>query len=270
MRRGPVKPFPYLRPGTSGPPINVLPPRIDTIPVARIKGSVDKARQLTPTFLPKREQKRSSRFRSIAQAMARGVVLPPIDVYYVNREYYVIDGHHRVAAAIANDVKYIDAIVQECILPERKPKDHLANVRIRFERRTGLNRIDFRSPESYDRLLEEITAYRDRLRETDPSITLRLAAGRWYREEFVPVAEPIDMSALTLAFPGRTVSDLYFAAKEHQAYLEQTTGHPVTPVEAVADLQRMHPRPLTARVLRPLHRHARRALWRMTGGPPAL
>lgn len=247
MRRGPVKPFPFFRAGSGGAAINVLPPRVDTIPVARIKGSVDKAEQLTPLFLPKREQKRSARFRSIAQAMAHGVEMPPIDVYYVNREYYVIDGHHRVAAAIANDVKYIDAIVQECIVPERKPKDRLANVRVRFERRVGLNRIDFTSAESYDRLMEEIIAFRDHLREQDPTITLRQAARQWYREVFVPFAEPVDMSALTLAFPGRTVSDLYFAAREHQAYLEQATGQPVTPQETVADLRRLHPRPLTAR-----------------------
>ncbi len=196
--------------------------------------------------------------------------MPPIEVYYLNREYYVIDGHHRVAAAIANDVKYIDALVQECIVPERRPKDRLANVRIRFERRTGLNRIDFTNVESYDRLLAELLAYRECVRENDPGATLRQAARQWYREVFVPIAEPLDMRALTLAFPGRTVSDLYFAAKDHQAYLEQATGHPVTPAEAVADLQRLHPRPLTARVFRPLHRRARRAIWRVTGGPPAL
>jgi hypothetical protein len=175
-----------------------------------------------------------------------------------------------VAAAIANDMKYIEAMVQECIVPERKPKDRLANVRIHFERRTGLNRIDFTVAESFDRLMAELVAYRECLRATDPTITLRQAARQWYRDVFVPIAEPLDMSALALAFPGRTVSDLYFAAKEHQTYLEQTTGHPVTAVEAVADLQRLHPRSLTARVWRPLHRHARRAIWRMTGGTPAL
>ena len=270
MRRGPVKPFPYFRAGSGGAPVNALPPRVDTIPVARIKGSVDKAGQLTHNFLPKREQTRSARFRSIAQAMARGVEMPPIEVYYLNREYFVIDGHHRVAAAIANDMKYIDALVQECIVPERKPKDLLANVRVRFERRTGLNRLDFTKAESYDRALAEIIAYRDCLRANDPDVTLRQAGRHWYRDVFVPVAEPLDMGALTHAFPGRTVSDLYFAAKEHQAYLEQAEGHPVTPAEAVADLRRLHPRPLTARVWRPLHRHARRAIWRMTGGPPAL
>jgi hypothetical protein len=268
-RRGPVKPFPYFRGGKDASPVNTLPARTGPIPVARIKGSVDKAQQLTPTFLPKGTKARSPRFRAIMQAMAHGVELPPIEVYYLNREYFVLDGHNRVAAAIANGVSYLDAIVHECILPVKSPEDHLANVRIRFERRTGLTRIHFTQPESYRRLLGEILAYRDALRAKDPEISTREAARRWYREVFVPIAEPLDLGAATLAFPGRTVSDLYLAVRDHQAYLEQTTGEPVTAADAVADLQKLHPRPLTARVLRPLHRHARRAVWRMTGGPPA-
>jgi hypothetical protein len=191
-------------------------------------------------------------------------------VYYLNREYYVIDGHHRVATAIATGVKYIDALVQESIVPETGPADRHANIRIRFERRTGLTRIDFTNPESYTRLMNEILAYRDVLRKDDPDVTIRQAARHWYREVFVPIAEPLDLGAATLTFPGRTVSDLYFVVRDHQAYLEQSEGIPVTAAEAIQDLQKRNPHPITARVLRPLHRHARRAVWRMTGGPPAL
>jgi hypothetical protein len=269
-RRGPIKPFPYFGDRSNSTPVNTLPPRAGPIPVARIKGSVDKAHQLTPIFLPKGQKARSARYRSIMQAMARGVELPPIEVYYLNREYYVIDGHNRVAAAIANSVSYLDAIIHECIVPEHDARDRLANIRTRFERRTGLTRIDFTQPESYRRLLAEIVAYRDELRKVEPDITTREAALRWYRDVFVPVAEPLDLGAATLAFPGRTVSDLYLAASDHRAYLEQSTGAPVTLLEAVTDLQKAHPSPITAKVIRPLQRRARRAVWRVTGGPPAL
>jgi Domain of unknown function (DUF4032)/ParB-like nuclease domain len=269
-RRGPIKPFPYFSDLSDGTPVNTLPPRAGPIPVARIKGSVDKAHQLTPTFLPKGPKTRSPRFKSIMQAMARGVEMPPIEVYYLNREYYVIDGHNRVAAAIANGVSYLDALVHECIVPEHDARDRLANIRTWFERRTGLTRIDFTQPESYRRLLGEITAYRDALRAEDPDLTTREAALRWYRDVFVPVAEPLDLGAATLAFPGRTVSDLYLAVRDHHAYLEQTTGQPVSLADAVADLLKSHPSPITAKVIRPLQRRARRAVWRVTGGPPAL
>jgi len=269
-RRKPVKAFPYDGYASTGSPVNTLPPRTGTIAVARIKGSAGKAKLLTPEFLPKREKRQSARFRSIAQAMARGASLPPIEVYYLNREYYVIDGHHRVAAAIANGVKYMDATVHECIVPERRPADHLANVRLRFERRTGLNRIDFTKPAYYDRLLAEIQAYRECLRRADPQVTLPQAARQWYRDIFVPVAEPLDLGAATLTFPGRTVSDLYFVVREHQAGLSELLGTPIPATDAIADLQKRNPHPLTAHLLRPLQRRARRVVWRMTGGPPAL
>ena len=251
-------------------PVNTLPAYMGTIAVARITGSVSKAHNLTPTFLPRAEKEHSRRFRSIMRAMQAGVELPPIEVYALNNQYYVIDGHNRVAAAIARGVGYLDAEIHECIIPERSSEDRLVNARTRFVRRTGLTRIDLTQAESYEKLLSEILAYRDMLRQKESDLSTREAARRWYREVFVPVAEPLDLGAAALAFPGRTVSDLYLAVGEHRAYLEQTTGAPVSVADAVADLQKRHPSPLTARVLRPLQRHARRAVWHITGGPPAL
>jgi len=265
-RRAPIKRFPFYGALTHGA-VNILPPRVATIPTARITGSVDKADELTPTFLPKREKERSSRFRSVRRAMQQGIELPPIQVYALGRDYYVIDGHNRVAAAIASGVHYLDAEVLECIVPERDAADRVANARMRFERRTGLARIAFTKPEYYGRLLEEILAYRDELRRDDPDVTTREAASRWYRERFVPIAEPLDMSATTEAFPGLTVSDLYLAVEDHRHYLEEVTGSAVTLRAAMEDLQKSRQSSLTARVLRPLHRRARRAVWRVTGEP---
>ncbi|HXT35981.1 MAG TPA: ParB N-terminal domain-containing protein [Chloroflexota bacterium] len=265
-RRTAIKRFPFYSDAARGA-LNTLPARPAEVAVARITGSVDKANQLTPTFLPKREKERSPRFRSVRKAMKEGIELPPIQVYALGRDYYVIDGHHRVAAAIASGVHFLDAEVLECIVPERSYADQLANARMRFERRTGLTRLACSRVEYYGRFLTEILAYRDTLRREDPDVTTREAAQRWYRECFVPVAEPLDLGATAEAFPGRTVSDLYLAVEDHRAYLEDAVNAPVTMQEAVADLQKQHPRPLTTRVLRPLHRHARRAVWRVTGGP---
>lgn len=266
-RRKPVKPFPYFVAGGQNP-INTLPVRAEAVPVARIVGSVSKAHRLTPTFLPREQKMHSRRFQSVRQAIRRGVVMPPIEVYGLRREYFVIDGHNRVAAAIADGVHYLDANIYECLLPEERLEDRLANVRMHFERRTGLRRIHLTDPPAYARVLEEIRAYRDALRATDPDLTLRQAVPRWYREVFVPIAEPLDLGATALAFPGKTVSDLYLAVRDHRQALEQERGLPVPLAEALADFQARHPSPRSSRVLRPLHRHARRAVWRMTGGPP--
>jgi hypothetical protein len=115
--------------------------------------------------------------------------------------------------------------------------------------------------------LEEILAYRDQLRREAPQITTREAASRWYRERFVPIAEPLDMGATAEALPGLTVSDLYMAVEDHRKYLEDSTGSAVHMREALEDLQKSRQTPLAARMLRPLHRRARRAVWRVTGEP---
>lgn len=266
-RRSPVKPFPYFR-DAGRDPINTLPVRVLSIPVSRIVGSVGKADNLTALFLPRKQKARSRRFRSIQQAMQRGVQLPPIEVYGLRREFYVIDGHNRVAAALANGLAYLDAYVHECILPERSPEDRLVNVRMHFERRTGLGRIHFTHAGDYSCLMDELKAYRDRLKLADSHVTLREAARRWYRDVFVPTAERLDFGATAEAFPGKTVSDLYLMVVDHRAALERERGCAIAPAEALADFQAAHPVPLPARVLRPLHRYTRRFVWHVGGGPP--
>ena len=81
------------------------------IPVARIVGSVDGASQLFDrTFRPVSERARA-RLGSILVAMRQGEPLPPIEVYAWRGEYYVLDGHHRVAAARAVGSHFINAHV---------------------------------------------------------------------------------------------------------------------------------------------------------------
>src|SRR6202165_3195747 len=71
------------------------------IPVDRIVGSAApeaKRGDFDPGFLPTNRRMRE-RWTRIYQAMVEGDELPPIDVYRVDGNYYVIDGHHRVSVA---------------------------------------------------------------------------------------------------------------------------------------------------------------------------
>jgi ParB-like chromosome segregation protein Spo0J len=47
--------------------------------------------------------------------MRQGEPLPPIEVWAWRGEYYVLDGHHRVAAARALGSDYISAQVTEVV-----------------------------------------------------------------------------------------------------------------------------------------------------------
>jgi hypothetical protein len=85
------------------------------IPVASIVGSVDGASQLFDrNFRPVSDRARA-RLGSVLVAMRQGESLPPIEVWAWRGEYYVLDGHHRVAAARALGSDYISAHVMEVV-----------------------------------------------------------------------------------------------------------------------------------------------------------
>ena len=83
------------------------------IPVASIVGSVDGASQrFDRNFRPVSDRARA-RLGSILVVMRQGEPLPPVEVWAWHGEYYVLDGHHRVAAARALGSDYISAHVVE-------------------------------------------------------------------------------------------------------------------------------------------------------------
>jgi hypothetical protein len=85
------------------------------IPVASIVGSVDGASQVFDRdFRPVSDRARV-RLGSLLVAMRLGKPLPPIEVWAWRGKYYVLDGHHRVAAARALGNDYISAHVTEVV-----------------------------------------------------------------------------------------------------------------------------------------------------------
>jgi hypothetical protein len=96
---------------TTSAPLGLRP-----VPVARVVGSVGRWRELATDFRPLRwrwDKVDDERYRGIAAALRRGLTLPPIVAYLLDGDYYVLDGHHRVAAARAQGQLFIDAEVTE-------------------------------------------------------------------------------------------------------------------------------------------------------------
>ncbi len=103
-----------------------------TIPVTKVVGSVGRAQNLRTDFFYK-SGKVTGRFVRIGKAMEQGKVLPPIEVYKAKlprqvgdrqapvTEYYVVDGHHRVAMAKKLGQDYLDAHVVEYKVAEPRP-----------------------------------------------------------------------------------------------------------------------------------------------------
>lgn len=94
-----------------------------SIPVKQIVGSVDRAHELNSSFRY-RGRAITSRYHNINQAMRDGAPMKPIQVVKISgrdrcdSEFYVVDGHHRVANAKARGFDEINAQVTEIILPD--------------------------------------------------------------------------------------------------------------------------------------------------------
>jgi hypothetical protein len=114
LRRGGRRTLPLLQEVSRGPR-QLREAGEQFIPVASIVGSVDGASQLFDrNFRPVSDRARA-RLGSILMAMRQDEPLPPIEVWAWRGEYYVLDGHHRVAAARALGSDYISARVIEVV-----------------------------------------------------------------------------------------------------------------------------------------------------------
>lgn len=85
---------------------------IRDISLDAITGSVSRTRDYTASFLPLKEHL-VERWSGILMAMEQMESLPPIEVYKLDEQYYIIDGHHRVSVAKWLGFKEITAHVIE-------------------------------------------------------------------------------------------------------------------------------------------------------------
>lgn len=93
---------------------------MQVVSIDRIVGTARHPSQNTDDFLPLaqlRGRNWSGRWQRLNRAMQQLVTLPPVDLLRVGRDYYVVDGHNRVAAARRNGVVGLDADVVELLLP---------------------------------------------------------------------------------------------------------------------------------------------------------
>src|SRR5579883_3457492 len=148
--------FPIGRPGD--PVLKVLPPHHESIQVRSVVGSVDRYAALDRHFRPLGTA--SGRLQRIVIAMKAGATFPPIEVYRLHGVCYVVDGHHRVAAALQTGQLFLDALVSECIVPGDGPEHALEDARVQFALRTALRSLVLSDPSRYDQALAQIHEHR--------------------------------------------------------------------------------------------------------------
>lgn len=94
---------------------------LQSIPVDEIKGTaVEGPPQRGGDYLPLKDRRSDDwrgRWQRILNALDRLETLPPVDLIRFGDEFWVVDGHNRVAAALYNGQGELDAVVEELRLP---------------------------------------------------------------------------------------------------------------------------------------------------------
>jgi nucleotide-binding universal stress UspA family protein len=202
-----------------------------TVEVGRIIGTVGRVNELGPDFRPiRRRREDEERFERIRAAMEAGEPLPPPELYKLGFGYYVLDGHHRVAAAKQLGMVEIEAEVTEFVpLADPEAARTFAERRA-FERSTGLTEIGAAHPESYRQLAALIEAYRSEHGIAD----YREAARRWYGDVYRPLWRRVRARRLTRYFPGDRSADFVARVGAWRAEAIEN-GEPPIPWEEAPD-----------------------------------
>jgi hypothetical protein len=102
---------------------NRIPPRMRTVEVQEIVGTVGRRHDFDACFRPVRSGM-SGRWERVDRAFQTGKELPAVDLYNIGSAYFVKDGNHRVSVARYQGAETIDAQVVEF----RSPKSSVASL----------------------------------------------------------------------------------------------------------------------------------------------
>jgi len=189
------------------------------VEIDKIVGSVNRYMDFDANFKP-RINHSQERFQLVREALERDMILPPVKLYKIKDEYYVVDGHHRVSMARQLGQKYIDAYVTEYLPVEDTPENALYRARFDFEQKTGIEGILLSQKEGYDKLIQQIREHHRYLNERDKEkVPLREAARDWFYSIHQPIIEKIKEEKLTEQFKNATAGDIYiFLSEQLKAY----------------------------------------------------
>ena len=158
------------------------------------------------------------RLQKIKEAMRQGKPLPPVKLYQIKDEYYVLDGNHRVAAAKEFGHDSIRAQILEFIPSSNTLENILYREKSDFKKATGLTEpIDLTEIGQYEYLMQQIKSHQDHMQSgIRKRVSLSQAAKDWFRTIYTPLAGIVSKSGLLDHFPDRTAADLYAYVSFHQ------------------------------------------------------
>lgn len=239
--------------------VGVRPIRVD-----HIIGSVDKSEEFDKNFRPRTDRMRS-RWEQLERTFPDGN-FPPIQVYQVDKTYYVIDGHHRVGISKATGIEFIDAEITELHSPfELEPDVDIADIihlqqKQLFLQRSGLGlvrpnaRIEFSRPVGYVQLLENLQNYGYELqRGRGELLSSEAVAADWYDNIYLKSVHDIEAAGLRTLMPHSPISDLYLWVHQRRQSLFPDLGE-MSFRSAAEELAESESRRLTTRAKKTVER----------------
>ena len=190
---------------------------ICSVPLEQIVGSVGRYHDFDSQFKIK-DHVPPDRFISVKKAMREGKSLPPVKLYKIKDEYYVLDGNHRIAAAKELGRSDIMSKIVEFIPSSNTLENIIYREKSEFAEQTGLTHpIDISEVGQFPNLLDQVENHRTFLaRKEKPGATLKQAAEDWYKTIYQPMTSIIQKGDLLPSFPSRTLDDLYAYISFHQ------------------------------------------------------
>ena len=220
---------------------------IEAIATDKIVGSLGRYNDFSENLLPHRGDM-GLRYESIKKGMLNGIIFPPIKVYQVLDNYFIIDGNHRVMAAKnVFNAKYIDAEVLEVdfdfeISPKKtytystdsaksfliKMEEHFFLLKTCLSNSVLKYSLKVTELVSFGKLYEEIENYRNSYNKGQfQKLPIIFASYHWYEHRFLPAVAIINEEDVLSGFPRRTYTDLYVWIQQHKYYLSQKVGYDV-------------------------------------------
>ncbi len=187
------------------------------VEISNIVGTVGRYRDFDGKFRA-RNRSGEARFQKILSAMRNGQSLPPVSLYQIKDDYFILDGHHRVAAAQELGRAIISARIVELLPAKQTLENQLYLEKIKFRDQAGLLKsINLTELDQYHHLELQIREHQAWLsEENNTDTTYHQAASDWHQTIYQPLAAIIDSSNLAAAFPERTNDDLYLYISTHQ------------------------------------------------------
>ncbi len=187
------------------------------VPLERISGSVGRYHDFDSQFRT-HTARVDERQRNIIDAMRDGKRLPPISLYQIKNDYFILDGHHRFRAAKELGRSHILSQILELLPSKNTLENKLYIEKIGFRDKGGLTEcIELTELGQTKHLEWQVNEHREALsRERQQEVSYEQAAADWYTTIYRPLAKIIAGSDLVHSFPGRLVDDLYLYISVHQ------------------------------------------------------